>query len=189
MDVILASGSPRRRELLAHIYKDFQVIPADIEEVIPQGTAPCDVGELLAKQKTLHVQKNHPNDLIIGADTVVAVDGEILGKPQNADDAKRMLALLSGREHQVYTGVSLRFKQTAVSFTQCTKVWFYPLTAQEIDNYIETEEPFDKAGAYGIQGEGSILVEKIEGDFFNVMGLPVARLKRELGKITDESKV
>ncbi|WP_312643929.1 Maf family protein [Hydrogenoanaerobacterium sp.] len=189
MDVILASGSPRRRELLAHIHKDYQVIPANIDETIPQGTRPCDVGETIAKQKTLHVQQTRPNDLIIGADTVVVLHDEILGKPKDADDAKRMLQLLSGKEHQVYTGVSLRLGAKAASFTQCTKVWFYPLTEWEIDEYIATKEPFDKAGAYGIQGEGSVLVEKIEGDFFNVMGLPVARLKRELAAIMPQNKI
>lgn len=183
MDVILASGSPRRRELLGHIYKDYQVRPADIEEIVPQGTRPREVGELLAKQKTLHIQKSYPSDLIIGADTIVAVDEMVLGKPKDAEQAAHMLTLLSGRMHQVYTGVSLRLGGREHSFTQCTNVWFYPLNAQEIGDYIATGEPFDKAGAYGIQGRGSLLVEKIEGDFFNVMGLPVARLKRELEKI------
>lgn len=180
MDIILASGSPRRRELLAHIYSEYQVVPADIDETVPPGTPPQLVGELTACDKTLHVQRQYPNSLIIGADTVVAVDHLVLGKPADAEDARRMLNLLSGRAHCVYTGVSLRLGTKAHSFTQCTKVWFYPLSEQEITAYIATGEVFDKAGAYGIQGEGCLLVEKLKGDYFNVMGLPVARLSREL---------
>lgn len=180
MEIILASGSPRRRELLAHLFAQYRVVPADIDESVPDGTPPELVGELTAERKTLHVQQNHPDDLIIGADTVVVADGEVLGKPEDRADALRMLAQLSGREHCVYTGVSLRCGGWSRLFTQCTKVWFYPLSSQEIEAYADTGEPFDKAGAYGIQGAGCLLVEKIEGDFFNVMGLPVARLQREL---------
>lgn len=189
MDLILASGSPRRRELLAHIYSEYRVIPADIDETVPLGTPPERVGELIACDKTLHVQQQHTGSLIIGADTVVAVDGIVLGKPADAEDARRMLSLLSGRAHCVYTGVSLRLGAKAYSFTQCTKVWFYPLSEQEITAYLATGEVFDKAGAYGIQGEGCLLVEKLEGDYFNVMGLPVARLSRELKAfLSTESK-
>lgn len=180
MDVILASASPRRRELLAHIYKDYQVRPANIPEYVPPETPICEVGELLAKEKTLSVQGDYPSDLIIGADTVVAMDGELMGKPADGEDARRMLTRLSGRVHQVYTGVSMRLGGRERSFTQRTDVWFYTLTSEEIDAYIITGEPFDKAGAYGIQGAGCLFVEKIEGDYFNVMGLPVARLRREL---------
>ena len=183
MDIILASASPRRRELLAHIYKDYQVRPADIDETVPQGTPPQEMGELLAKQKTQHVQLSYPDDLIIGADTIVVVDGKVLGKPADAEDARRMLTMLQGREHKVYTGVSMRFAEKSYSFTQCTSVWFYPMTQQEITEYIETGEPFNKAGAYAVQGIGSLFVEKIEGDYFNVVGLPIARLKRELVKM------
>ncbi|MEG2851840.1 MAG: Maf family protein [Hydrogenoanaerobacterium sp.] len=182
MDIILASASPRRRELLGYIYKDYQVRPANINEEVPNGTAPQAAGEILAGKKTLHVQKSYPQDLIIGADTVVVLGDEVLGKPKDEADAVRMLEMLSGNVHKVYTGVSLRYNDREYSFTQCTDVWFYSLTKKEINDYISTGEPFDKAGGYGIQGKGCLLVEKIDGDYFNVMGLPVARLKRELEK-------
>lgn len=180
MDLILASGSPRRKELLAHITKNYRVIPADIDESVPEGTLPENVGELTASAKSAHIAASYPESIVIGADTVVVADAQVLGKPSDEQDAKRMLKLLSGRAHYVYTGVSLRKGEKHVSFTQCTKVWFYPLTESEIADYIATGEPFDKAGAYGIQEQGSLLVEKIEGDYFSVMGLPVARLGREL---------
>lgn len=180
LSVVLASASPRRRELLRLLYPDYEVLPADLEEVVPPGSGPGQVGELLAGQKTALVQKLRPNSLILGADTVVWVENRILGKPKNRAGARAMLELLSGREHRVYTGVSARLGERALSFTECTRVWFYPLSGQEIERYLDTGEPFDKAGAYGIQEKGCLLVKRIDGDFFNVMGLPVARLAREL---------
>ena len=186
METILASGSPRRRELLQYICPEYTVLPADIDETPPAGTAPEAVGEVTARRKAEHVAKAHPNALIIAADTVVVAEGEVLGKPVDAADAARMLRLLSGSEHRVYTGVCLRCGGRERCFTQCTRVWFYPLTEAEIEAYLATGEPFDKAGAYGIQGYGCALVERIEGDYFNVMGLPAARLKREIGEILSE---
>ncbi|WP_343253010.1 Maf family protein [Ligaoa zhengdingensis] len=188
MDIILASASPRRRELLALLYPDYAVIPADIDESVPEGAPAEAVGELTARRKTAHVATQHPGSLVIGADTIVEIDGEVLGKPRDAAEAALMLRRLSGREHRVYTGVSLRLGARERSFTQCTRVWFYPLSEREIEDYVATGDPLDKAGSYGIQGPGCILVERIDGDFFNVMGLPVARLRRELGLLLDESR-
>ena len=188
MDIILASASPRRRELLALLYPDYAVIPADIDESVPEGAPAEAVGELTARRKTAHVATQHPGSLVIGADTIVEIDGEGLGKPRDAAEAALMLRRLSGREHRVYTGVSLRLGARERSFTQCTRVWFYPLSEREIEDYVATGDPLDKAGSYGIQGPGCILVERIDGDFFNVMGLPVARLRRELGLLLDESR-
>ena len=179
-EIILASASPRRRELLQYICPRYVVAPVDIDETPPEGTPPERVGEVTASRKAEAAQKQHPDAVVIAADTVVVAGGQVLGKPASAQQAASMLRLLSGTEHLVYTGVALRFGTAKSSFTQCTRVWFYPLSEEEIAAYIATDEPFDKAGAYGIQGYGCALVERIDGDYFNVMGLPVARLKREL---------
>lgn len=180
MDLILASQSPRRRELLAVIQPNFKVVPSIAEEIIPDGYSPAEAVEHLARLKASQVAKSYPDCLVIGADTVVAIDGRILGKPRNREDCLHMLHLLSGRIHQVYTGVALSGNCKLESFVTCTKVEFWPLTEDEISAYASTEEPYDKAGAYGIQGLGSLLVKGIEGDYFNVMGLPVSCLNRHM---------
>ena len=180
--IILASRSPRRQELIANIISDFSVVASDAEEVLPEGVAPEDAPAYLAELKAQAVAADYPDDVVIGADTVVILDGEVLGKPRDRDDAVRMLRGLSGKTHTVVTGCAIVKNGQITSFSDITRVEFYPLDDREIMEYIATGEPFDKAGAYGIQGRGCVLVKRIEGDFFNVMGLPVARLKRELEK-------
>lgn len=181
MNVILASASPRRQELLRYIVPDFKVIPADVDESIPENIDVSDVAQYLACKKAEHIGKIYPDSLVIGSDTVVVVGDEILGKPSDEKEAYDMLSKLSGKVHKVITGVCLVQGDRKESFSQETKVRFYELDESEILGYIKTGDPMDKAGAYGIQGEGCVLVEGIEGDFFTVMGLPVARLKRVLG--------
>ena len=168
--IILASNSPRRRELLAHITRDFTVQGTDVDESLPAGIAPAAAVEQLSLRKALPL--NNGAQIVIGADTVVAVDGTILGKPADAR--------LSGRWHSVFTGVSLVQGERHLTFSCETRVRFFDLTAAEIDAYIATGECMDKAGAYGIQGYGSLLVQEIQGDYFNVVGLPVSRLYRAL---------
>ena len=180
--MILASKSPRRQELLQHITRDFTVIVSEVEELLPKGIAPEEIPAYLAGIKAQAVADKHPDDVVIGADTVVILDGEVLGKPRDEADAVRMLEALSGKTHTVITGCCIIQGQRRIGFSESTRVEFYPLSDREIAEYIATGEPFDKAGAYGIQGRGSVLVKRIEGDFFNVVGLPVGRLKRELEK-------
>lgn len=180
MQIILASGSPRRKELLHLIFDEFQVIPSHAEEVVPIGTPPERVPQILAEIKCQDVAAEHRQALVIGCDTVVISEGKILGKPKNKDDAFSMLKVLSGKCHRVVTGCHIAFKDRNTAFSQTTEVTFYPLSNQEIEKYIESGEPFDKAGAYGIQERGALFVKEISGDYFNVVGLPVARLKREL---------
>ena len=180
MALILASASPRRKELLERAGLSFACIPAKGEEVIAAGTPPEQAALTLAQQKALEVASARPAGTVIGADTIVVLDGLILGKPKDEEDAARMLGMLSGREHLVLTGVCVVHKGHAHSFVQQTKVRFYPLTPAKIRGYVMTGEPMDKAGGYGIQEKGMALVEGIEGDFFNVMGLPIARLLRLL---------
>ena len=179
--MILASQSPRRRELLRMISAEFEIIPAHGEENIPAGTPADTAVMLLAKQKAHEIFAEHKGELIIAADTVVAVDGKILGKPADGENAREMLKQLSGRTHSVFTGVCIIAENGGEkTFCEETKVEFYPLTDAEISDYIATGEPLDKAGAYGIQEKGALLVKRIDGDFFNVVGLPVARVYREL---------
>ena len=186
MDAILASASPRRQSLLQMVLPAFSVAPADIDESLPTGIAAEDAAEYLAAQKAAAVADLHPDALVIGCDTTVVIDAKILGKPKDTADCYQMLQQLSGRTHCVYTGVCLRMGEAERCFTVCTYVSFYTLTQEEIQAYIATGEPFDKAGGYGIQGLGAMLVEKIDGDFYNVVGLPVARLLRELTAFTEQ---
>lgn len=180
---ILASQSPRRQELIRYILSDVTVIVSDAEEALPDGIAAEDVPSYLAEIKARAVASRCPDDVVIGADTVVILDGEVLGKPRDKDDAARMLRALSAKVHTVITGCAIIQNGETLTFSDVTRVEFYPLSDREILDYIATGEPFDKAGAYGIQGRGSVLVKRIEGDFFNVMGLPVARLKREMERV------
>jgi septum formation protein len=181
--LILASASPRRKELISLISDDVMILPADVDENFSDDIPAESVPEMLAVRKAAEVAKKHPNDTIIGADTSVIVDGEILGKPADDNDAKRMLSLLSGKTHQVITGCAIFKNGKSLSFSETTDVTFYPLSEEEIDNYISSNEPKDKAGAYGIQGYGSLLVKKINGDYFNVVGLPVGKLNKMLKRI------
>jgi len=182
MKIILASQSPRRRELLERMgITDFKVIPAKGDEVIQTRTLTTDqVVEELSRRKCAEVAAAHPNDLVIAADTLVAANNRVLGKPRSEEDAARMLAALSGRLHMVYTGVTVSRGGKTVTAHEVTSVRFRTLTQADIIRYIATGEPMDKAGAYGIQGYGSVLVEGISGDYYNVMGLPVCRLARML---------
>ena len=178
--LILASKSPRRKELLSIITPDFEVVPAVGEERADRSLLPEMYVSELARHKAEEVAAQHPDDIVIGADTVVAAGGEILGKPKDAEDAERMLKLLSGTCHSVFTGVCVISKDRRSEFAEETKVRFFDLSEQEISDYVATGEPFDKAGAYGIQDIGALLVSGITGDYYNVMGLPVGRLAREL---------
>lgn len=183
MNLILASQSPRRRELLSFIQKDFQVCASNAEEIIPDGLKPHEVVMHLAKIKAEQVAHEHPEAVVVGADTVVVLDGQIMGKPKDHEDCVRMISALSGREHEVFTGVAIVANGRTDSFYQRTAVRFLKLTKEEIDWYASLDEPYDKAGAYGIQGYGSLLIEGINGDYFNVMGLPVSLLARHLKEI------
>lgn len=182
-NIILASASPRRRELLETAGVEFEICVADVDESIPEGTRPCDAAMLTAKKKALAVAESHKNDIVIGADTIVVAGDTILGKPADKAHAEAMLRMLSGIEHEVMTGVCLVSEGKTVSFTQVSRVKFYELTDEEIGEYVATDEPMDKAGSYGIQGKGCTLVESIEGDYFNIVGLPVARTVREINKL------
>lgn len=179
--IVLASGSPRRKELLSLIVPEYEVLVSGCDEFVPEGTPAEQVPEILARQKALSVAKLRPNDTVIGSDTVVVLENKIFGKPKSFEHAQSMLRALSGKTHYVYTGVAVVEKNEVHSFLQKTAVKFYELSDETIDSYIKTGEPMDKAGAYGIQGKGCVLVESVEGDYFNVMGLPVARLARFLG--------
>ena len=183
MDVILASASPRRKKLLSILYDNFRVIVSDIRELVPKDLAVEDCPEYLAKLKACDVSVGYEKCLVIGCDTSVVIDGKILNKPRSTNDARTMMQLLSGRKHKVITGCCLCYMGKTKSFSETTEVEFYPLTEKEIEEYINTAEPYDKAGGYGIQGKGALLIEKINGDYFNVVGLPVSRLNQEMKKL------
>lgn len=186
MKFILASQSPRRKELLSRVVSDFDVRVSHVEEVVPASLQPQEVVMHLAKIKAeavareLRLEQPAQRFAVIGADTVVVLDHQIMGKPKDRADCVRMLSALSGREHAVYTGVAVVVDGRTESFYERTAVRFLPLSDEEINWYASLDEPYDKAGAYGIQGYGSLLVEGICGDYFNVMGLPVASLRRRL---------
>ena len=183
MNIILASQSPRRRELLKRIgIENFKVIPAQGEELATRTLTPDQLVEELSQRKCAEVAAAHPKDLVIAADTVVSVHNRVLGKPRSEEDAARMLAALSGKLHLVYTGVTVAKEGRTLTQHEVTSVRFRTLTQADIIRYIATGEPMDKAGAYGIQGYGSVLVEGISGDYYNVMGLPVCRLSRMLAR-------
>ena len=185
--IVLASASPRRKELLSFITTDFKIVPADIDETVENNVPLEKRPEYLAVKKALHISKNgYEKDIVIGCDTGVFIDGKMLGKPKNREDAENMLKLLSGRQHKVITGCCTVKNGVAKSFSNVTLVEFFELSDSEIEEYIATGEPFDKAGAYGIQGKGSLLVKKIDGDYFNVVGLPVSELNRILSQCIKE---
>jgi septum formation protein len=180
-NIILASGSPRRRELLRQIGLEFEVKPAlaepSVETFIKLGLPPEQAVLKVAEAKLDSVlNTDNVNSIIIAADTIVAKDGKVFGKPKNVADAKRMLSILSGTTHQVLTGIAIFNRGERCTFTERTDVTFRPLSDLEIDEYVSTGEPLDKAGAYGIQGRAAVFVSRIEGDYFNVVGLPLCRL-------------
>lgn len=200
--IILASGSPRRKELLAQAGYDFDVCPSLSEEDL-EVMAPSEYVMLLAKMKAdevcnrliaedvgMRVKKLPERFVVLGADTVVSLNGRILGKPYDYDDAYNTLNSLSDQTHQVYTGVCLIYVEgrakTSSSFFEKTDVTFYPVSHNEIIQYLATNEPFDKAGSYGIQGKGGLFVKRIEGDYNNVVGLPLARVYHELEELVSE---
>lgn len=187
MKIILASNSPRRKELLTQAGIDFEVIAADVEEITTK-TKPNEVVEELSQIKAKAVALVNPGRLVLAADTVVAFDGAILGKPKDEEDAFKMLTMLSGNTHQVYTGVTFIDADGIVNtFSECTDVTMYENSEALIKAYIATKEPMDKAGAYGIQGKGAVLVKDIKGDYNNVVGLPLARVYREYCNYDRES--
>ncbi len=184
MHIILASASPRRKELMEMLeIPNLKIVPAKGEEVPPDHASPEELVMALSAAKAGEVAACcGPGDLVIGADTIVWVDGHAFGKPRTEEEAAAMLRRLSGDVHEVYTGVTLIRNGEHSSEWERTRVRFRPLTEEEIADYVATGEPMDKAGAYGAQGKGALLVESIEGDFFNVMGLPLCRLGQMLKK-------
>jgi septum formation protein len=182
--IVLASASPRRRELLALTGLTFTIESSDYEEILVPGIAPHLLARRLSSEKAKAVSKKYSNALIIAADTFIVFRDNLLGKPSTEEDAMRMLGLLNGRSHSVITGFTVIDTATGkrVSRSVETKVWFRKMKKQELASYVRTGEPLDKAGAYAIQGLGSLLVEKIEGDYFNVIGLPVSSLIQALKK-------
>lgn len=178
--VILASQSPRRKQLLKNLIDKFDIIPSDADETLPDGATPAECAVEIARRKVFDIKEKHPECLIIGADTMVVYEDRILGKPRDKADAFDMLSFLSGKTHKVYTGIVVSMGEKTLSYAEETQVTFRALSRDMIENYIKTGEPMDKAGAYGIQDIGSILVEKINGDYFNVVGLPVCRLAKML---------
>ncbi|MCR6111499.1 septum formation inhibitor Maf [Bacillus sp. A301a_S52] len=178
--VILASQSPRRRQLLEQVNIPFTVVPSSVEEIVDKTLSPAEIAMSLSKQKADEIFKRHPESVVLGADTIVVAQDSILEKPFDVQEAYDMLQLLSGASHSVVTGVTINSYENTVSFYEETIVHFYALTHEEIELYVESGEPFDKAGAYGIQGLGATLVKKIEGDYFTVVGLPIAKVVQVL---------
>ncbi len=178
--IILASNSPRRKELLSMLGYDFEVKPSDCDESSDISEPEQLVKELAYRKAKSTALKCDKNDLVIGSDTVVALDGKILGKPQNKDEAAKMLCLLSGKVHTVYTGLSIIYKDKLIKETVSCDVCFRTLNQKEIADYIATGEPMDKAGAYAIQGKGASFIPWIKGDYYSVVGLPCCRLKEIL---------
>jgi len=187
--LVLASASPRRQELLRNAGIAFEVQPADIPEDSLPGEDAKACAERLAREKALAVARQRPHDLVLGADTVVVVNGQLLGKPIDAADAARMLRLLSGRQHQVITGVCLVVNSQPSSASETTLVTMSEMTDKDIAGYVASGEPMDKAGAYAIQGIASRWIPRIEGDYSNVVGLPVALVWRMLREVSSQFSV
>ncbi|MCR5601197.1 MAG: Maf family protein [Ruminococcus sp.] len=180
MKIILASASPRRRELMRYITEDFEAVSTDCDETLPDNIEPTAASEYLAVLKAKAAAEKYPDCIVIGCDTTVILGSEILGKPKDKAQCITDISKLSGRTHQVITGCCIICGGKASSFSEMTDVTFRELTQAEIEAYADTDEPYDKAGGYGIQGRGSALISHIDGDFFNVVGLPVGRLFNEL---------
>ncbi len=181
MELILASGSPRRREMFDLMGLRYTLRPSDADEAL----SPCPPGEMvetLALRKAASVKKSAPGCCVVGADTIVYLDGRIIGKPADEADASRILRLLSGRTHTVYTGVAIVTDEKQIVFHETTDVTFASLTEAEIADYVASGEPMDKAGAYGVQGIGAVLVARVEGCYFNVIGLPIPTFYRKLAE-------
>ena len=185
MQLILASQSPRRKELLGLFHIPFIIRVADIDETMDPQKLPYEEVARVSRLKALAVDRE-PEDLVIAADTIVVCDGQVLGKPVDEADARRMLKLLSGRDHQVMTGMCVLRGSRETVCTEVTDIHFRKLTDREIDRYIATKEPMDKAGSYGIQGGAALFAEKMAGDYYNVMGLPVCRLGQILKELAPD---
>ncbi|MFP7299834.1 Maf family protein [Neobacillus niacini] len=182
-NLILASSSPRRKELLENLRLTFTISSSEVDESFDPTLSPEDVVMDLAERKAQVIFNENPNAFVIGSDTIVVLDGQVLGKPTDEREAKKMLTMLSGKRHDVYTGVSILSPNGTVRFYERTEVWFWELTDEEINFYVQSGEPLDKAGAYGIQQLGSMLVKKINGDYYAVVGLPVSKTYRELKRL------
>ncbi len=180
MNIVLASASPRRKELLGKIFDNFDIIPSSADETIPENMDCFKCAEYLADKKALSIFQENRESLVIGCDTVVIYENKIFGKPTDKQDAIEMLKKLSDNTHSVVTGVCIYYKEKKISFSVKTNVTFYNLSLSEIKKYVDTGEPLDKAGAYGIQGKGGLFVKKIDGDFYNVVGLPISELNNQL---------
>ena len=185
MQLILASASPRRKALLSLFGIPFTVRAADIDETMDPEKPPFDEVARVSRLKALAVSREE-EDVVIAADTIVVCQGKVLGKPHSEAEAASMLRLLSGRDHQVMTGCTILFGDRAETFTEVTSLHFRPLSEKEIQKYVQSGEPMDKAGAYGIQGGAALFCEKLEGDYYNVMGLPVCRLYETLCRTVPE---
>ena len=180
--VILASQSPRRIELLKTVIKNFRIVPSKIDEICDTNLSPEENAILLSRKKAAWVAKHHPHNLVIGADTMVVLENKIVGKPTDAENARQILRQLSGQEHKVITGVAVVHSKI-FSAASISHVRIKTLTPNEINSYVESSEPMDKAGAYAIQGEGSFLVESYSGSYSNIIGLPMDLLKDLLRKL------
>lgn len=185
MQLILASASPRRKALLSLFGIPFTVRAADIDETMDPEKPPFDEVARVSRSKALAVSRGE-EDIVIAADTIVVCQGKVLGKPHSEKEAAAMLRLLSGRDHQVMTGCTILFGDRAETFTEVTSLHFRPLSEKEILKYVQSGEPMDKAGSYGIQGGAALFCEKLEGDYYNVMGLPVCRLYETLCRTVPE---
>lgn len=185
MQLILASQSPRRKELLGLMRVPFLIRVADIDETMDPHSAPFDEVARLSREKALAVEAGD-EDVVVAADTIVVLEGRTLGKPAHRAEAIAMLTALSGRDHQVMTGVTVRRGSRMLTHTEVTDIHFRPLTQKEITRYVDTGEPMDKAGSYGIQGGAALFVEKLHGDYYNVMGLPLCRLHAMLRQVAPE---
>ena len=183
--MILASASPRRKELLSLLGLPFVIEAADIDETMDPALPAAQEVARVSRRKALAVSRN-PEDVVIAADTIVVCDNQVLGKPKGQEEAIKMLHLLSGRDHQVMTGCTVLHGEKTESFTEVTDLHFRPLTDREIIKYVESGEPMDKAGAYGIQGGAALFCEKLSGDYYNVVGLPLCRLWKTLQDLVPE---
>lgn len=186
MEIILASTSPRRKKLFSTLYSDFRVIPSNVRELVPRDLSVENCPQYLACVKAESVSKEYEKSLVIGCDTSVIIEGKILNKPRSTNDARMMMQLLSGKTHKVITGCCMFYMGKFHSFSETTEVEFYQLTEEEIEEYVLTTEPYDKAGGYGIQSKGAFFVRGIKGDYYNIVGLPVARLKREIAEFLSQ---
>lgn len=176
MNIILASNSPRRTEILTLANIPHIVIPSHVEEVVKDGLTPPEIVMDLSYQKAVDVFKNHKEDLVIGSDTIVVIDNNILGKPKDKEDAVRMLSMLSGKTHEVITGVAILYKDEVIKFYDVSLVTFYEMSLEEIEEYISRDNVYDKAGSYAIQESCCKHIKKIDGDYYNIMGLPISKL-------------